>query len=131
MPIDQECPAILQDERLEDAFITPVTDENGECEPLPAIYNDYVYGMGDDEVLILSLKSASMESNLYSKSLDDKALVWDSVRKRLLLYIPDPDAPQVAFKGSAWQYAKRLKPEYEEYISLRDVYYEYLENNKD
>ena len=46
MPIDQECPVILQDESLEDAFITPVTDEKGDCEPLPVIYNDYVYEMG-------------------------------------------------------------------------------------
>lgn len=120
------CPEFFNDERLEDAFKKPVTDENCECESIPVIWNDYGYGKDDDGVLYINSKSAPIKSNLYSKYLDEKALVWDSINKRLLLYIPDSENPQIAFKGSNWQYAKRLKPEYEDYINLRDVYYELI-----
>ncbi len=122
-----EWPVFLNDERLEDAFKEPLADENGECEPLPTIWDDYGYGQDDDGVLFITSKSASIRSNLYSKYLDEKALVWDSSKERLLLYIPDLEEPRMAFKGSCWQFAKRLKPEYEEYITLRDVYYEIME----
>ena len=122
-----ECPAFLKDERLEDAFKEPVADENGECEPFPTIWNDYGYGQDDDEVLFITSKSAPIRSNLYSKYLDEKALVWDSNKERLLLYVPDVNQPKVAFKGSCWQFAKRLKPEYEDFITLRDVYYEIMQ----
>ena len=124
-----ECPAILQDERLEDVFKTPVYDKDGYSEELPTIWNDYSYGKYDDGTLIITLKSASISSNLYSKYLDEEALVWDSVNERLLLYIPDPEEPSMAFKGSSWQFAKRLKPEYD-ILSLRDIYEEYFESNK-
>ena len=122
-----ECPAILQDERLEDAFKTPAYDEEGLSEPIPAIWNDYGYGKYEDDTLFITLKSASISSNLYSNYLDDEALVWDSANKRLLLYVPDSEEPRMAFKGSSWQYAKRLKPEYKLYTSLRDVYCEIME----
>ena len=123
-----ECPPIFNDESLEDAFKEPVTDENGYAEPLPAIYNEYGYGKYHDGIMFLTLKSASLETNLYSKYLDEKALVWDSSKERLFLYLPDPEKPRIAFKGSSWQFAKRLKPEYEDYITLSDVYYEYLQS---
>ena len=121
---EPECPSFFNDERLEDAFKTPVTDANGKCEALPTIWNDYRYGKDDDGVLYINSKSAPIKSNLYSKYLDEKALVWDSNNKRLLLYIPDQENSRMAFKGSNWQFAKRLKPEFEDFISLRDVFYE-------
>ena len=125
-----ECPTILQDDRLEDAFLTPETDNDGYSPEIPAIWNEYGYGKYPDGVLFITLKSSSIKSNLYSKYLDEKALVWDSNNERLLLYVPDPSEPRMAFKGSSWQFAKRLKPEFEDYITLRDVYYECLENKK-
>ena len=125
-----ECPDFLKDVRLEDAFKEPVTDEDGYSEPIPAIFNDYHHTKNEDGVLILSSQGASLVTNLYSKYLDDEALVWDSNKERLLLYVPDPNEPRMAFKSPSWQFAKRLKPEFEDYITLRDVYYEYLEGNK-
>ena len=120
------CPDFLMDERLEDAFKEPVRDEDGCVAPLPAIYNEYGYGKYRDGVKFLTLKSASLQTNLYSKYLDDQALVWDSEKEELFLYVPDPAGPNVAFKGSRWQFAKRLKPEFEDHITLRDVYYEIM-----
>lgn len=119
-----DCPAFLLDERLEDAFRAPACNEEGYSEPLPTIWKNYSYGEYQDGTLFITLKSASINSNLYSKYLDEEALVWDSINERLLLYTPDPEKPRIAFKGSNWQYAKRLKPEYEDYITLRDVYCE-------
>ena len=124
-----ECPTVLQDERLEDAFKTPTCNEDGYCESIPAIWNDYGYGKYEDGTLFITLRSASIGSNLYSKYLDDEALVWDSANERLLLYVPDPEEPRMAFKGSRWQFAKRLKPEYEDFLTLRDIYEEFLEMN--
>ena len=121
-----DCPFFLDDDRLEDAFKTPVMDDDGKCEPLPAIWNDYGYGKYDDGVLFITLKSASIMSNLYSKYLDEKALVWDSVKEKLFLYIPDPAEPRMAFKGSRWQYAKRLKTEFKDSVTLRGVYCELI-----
>lgn len=114
----------LQDERLEDAFVTLAANEECDKAPLPAIWKDYSYGEYQDGTLFITLKSASINSNLYAKYLDEEAIVWDSINERLLLYTPDPEKPRIAFKGSNWQYAKRLKPEYEDYITLRDVYCE-------
>ena len=121
-----EYPSILNDERLEDAFKEPIADENGCCESIPAIWNDYGYGKYDDGVLFITLKSATIKSNLYSKYLDERALVWDSVNERLLLYLPDPKEPRMAFKGSRWQFAKRLKSEYYN-CSLIYIYQEFLQ----
>lgn len=117
------CPKFLLDERLEDAWKEPVCDDQGYSEFIPCIYNDYCYTKDDIGTMILSLKSASLETRLYSKYLDEETLVWDSVKEKLFLYVPDPDSPRVAFKGSRWQYAKRLKPEYS-HLSLRDLYLE-------
>lgn len=118
-----ECPSILKNERLEDAFKVPIYDENVYSESLPAIYGSYGYGQYPDGVKILSLRSASLETRLYSRYLDEEALVWDSVKEELFLYVPDPNGPRVAFKGSNWQFAKRLKPEYyKDFISLRTIY---------
>ena len=124
-----ECPKFFEDERLEDAFKTPVCNEEGYSEPLPTIYNDYGYGKDKDGVLILTSRSASMVTSLYTKYLDEAALVWDSSRERLLLYVPDPQQPKVAFKGSSWQFAKRLKPESVFFYTLKDIYLEYLSQN--
>lgn len=124
-----ECPEFFNDERLEDAFKEPATNDNGECDSLPTIWSDYSFGQDNDGVLSFSSKSACISSNLYSKYLDEKALVWDSNNERLLLYAPDTNEPRTAFKGSAWQFAKRLKPEYEVYVTLRDVYHEIMKRN--
>lgn len=37
-----ECSKFFEDERLEDAFKTPVCNEEGYSDPLPTIYNDMV-----------------------------------------------------------------------------------------
>lgn len=84
----------------------PEFDEDGYSEPIPAIYNDYGYGKDEDGALILTLKSASLETSLYTKYLEDEALVWDTAKEELFLYIPDPNSPKVAFKAGRWRYAK-------------------------
>lgn len=121
-----ECPPIFMDERLEDAFLEPIADENGYCASIPALCKDYEYGKFDNGVLFITKRSAFIKSSLYSKYLNEESLVWDSINSRLLLYIPDAEEPRLAFKGSAWQFAKKLKPEFEEFITLRDIYFEYL-----
>ena len=124
------CPVFLCDDRLEDAWKAPECDEEGYSESIPAIYNDYSYGKDDNGIMILSLKSATLETRLYSKYLDEEALVWDSLKERLLLYVPNPKEPRIAFKGSRWLFAKRLKQEYKDLITLRDVYYEIMEEKQ-
>ena len=125
-----ECPEFFNDERLEDAFLISETDEDGYSEAIPSIWSDYGYGKFPDGVLFITKKSAMIESNLYSKYLDKEALVWDSFKERLLLYVPDLEEPRMAFKGSSWLFAKRLKPEYEEFFSLRDIYLEFINQSK-
>ena len=65
----------LNDDRLEDAFKTPTCDENGYAEQMPVIGTYYGYGQTSDGVKILTKKSAKATSALYSKYLDEKALV--------------------------------------------------------
>lgn len=122
-----ECPAFFEDERLEDAFKTPICNEEGYSELIPAIWNDVSYEKDEDGTLFITLKNAYISSNLYSKYLDEEALVLDSLKNRLLLYVPDPEESRMAFKGSRWQFAKRLKPECKDFITLRDVYCEIME----
>ena len=117
------CPVFLCDDRLEDAWKAPECDEEGYSESIPAIYNDYSYDMDDEGIMILSLKSATLETRLYSKYLDEEALVWDSVKQQLFLYVPDPLEPRVAFKASRWQYAKKLKAESNK-LPLSNIYLE-------
>ena len=117
------CPDFLCDDHLEDAWKTLECDEEGYSESIPAIYNDYSYDMDDKGIMILSLKSATLETRLYSKYLDEEALVWDSVKQQLFLYVPDPLEPRVVFKASRWQYAKKLKAEFCN-LSLHDLYLE-------
>ena len=73
----------LNDNRLEDAFKSPVCDENGYAEQMPAIWADYGYGQTKDGVKILTKRSAKTASTLYSKYLDEEALVWDSSKQEL------------------------------------------------
>lgn len=124
---EQICPDVLNIEELEDAFKCPECNDQGEAEPIPVIGKGYGYGQYNDGVCFLSARSASIVSSLYSKYLDERALVWDSNKEKLFLYEPDPQNPKVAFKGSSWIFAKKLKAEYEEYITLRDVYCRTLE----
>lgn len=124
-----ECPTFFNDERLEDAFLMPETDSEGYSDIIPVISHSYSYGKDEEGVLILSKGSADITSRLYTKYLDSEALVWDSAEERLFLYMPDPEEPRVAFKGSRWQFAKRLKHK-DGLLCLRDIYYEYLEHNK-
>ncbi len=101
----------LNDDRLEDAFKTPICDENGNAEPMPVVWADYGYGQTQDGVKIITKRSAKAASTRYSKYLDEEALVWDSSKQELFVYIPDAESPAVAFKGSCWQFAKKLKIE--------------------
>jgi hypothetical protein len=48
----------------------PLSHENGYAPTMPSILNSSSYGMGDDGVKILSLRSARSASDLYSKYLD-------------------------------------------------------------
>lgn len=106
---DEMGPAsVLNDYRLEDAFKEPEFDAEGYSESSPAIWSNYSYGQTSDGVKILSAKSTSICSNLYSRYLDEEALVWDSVKEKLFLYSPDEDMPRLAFKGDRWRYAKKL-----------------------
>ena len=97
---------------------------------MPVIGTYYGYGQTSDGVKILTKKSAKAASALYSKYLDEKALVWDSSKQKLFMYIPDTECPAVAFKGSCWQYAKRLKSEYS-HLNIDDIYKEILLKIKD
>ena len=101
----------LNEDRLEDAFKTPICDENGYAEQMPVVWADYGYGQTQDGVKILTKRSAKTASSLYSKYLDEEALVWDSLKQELFVYVPDAECPAVAFKGSSWLCAKKLKTE--------------------
>lgn len=117
-------PAVLDDPRLENAFKTPAYDEEGRSENMPAISTSYSkYGFTDDCIKIISLPSATICTSLYSKYLDVPALVWDIAEKELLLYWPDTENPCIAFKGSRWACARKLKAEYA-HLSIKDVYKE-------
>ena len=127
-----DCPAILQDERLEDAFKTPPVDDEGYSEEIPIIWQDYDYGKMDNGILTIVRRSATFSSRLYTKCLDEKAHVWDQYKERLLLYLPDEEDPRMGFKGSTWWFAKKIKPEYKTTCTLEEIYQEYLkqQNNK-
>lgn len=123
-PVLPECPTLLIDDRFEDAFKTPNFDENGYSESIPAVWGDYKYAEDANGIKIISASYSTMiESSLYNRYLDEEALVWDFGRNRLLLYEPDPERSKLAFKGSCWVYAKKLKPEYSN-LSLKDIYLE-------
>ena len=115
------CPKFGYVDLLEDAFKTPVYDQEGHSEPLPVIWDNYSYGETAEVLLTISSKSAKTTSTLYSKYLDEEALIGDANLQRLLLYLPDTESPKVAFKGSGWTCAKRLKDK-KEIVGLEDVY---------
>ena len=114
-------PVFAHADFLEDAFKTPIVDEEGRSESLPTIWNDYSYGETEEGILIITNKSAKIASTLYSRYLDEEAIVWDANKQRLLLYIPDPQNPKMAFKGSGWTCAKKLKDN-NGILDLADVY---------
>lgn len=123
----------LNDDRLEDAFKTPVCDENGYAEQMPAIWTDYGYGQNQDGVKILTKRSAKTVSTLYSKYLDEEALVWDSSKQELFVYVPDAESPAVAFKGNSWLCAKKIKTEaiVDNWdLNIYDIYQEIILKNK-
>lgn len=125
-------PKSLNDERLEDAFKTPEYDEQGYAPGMPCIHNSSSYGETDEGIKILSLKSAFIASSLYSKYLDEEAIVWDAAKQELFIYVPDKKCPTVAFKGDRWLCAKRLKPEYQFSTNyLYDVYFDLLSKIKE
>jgi hypothetical protein len=119
----------LNDDRLEDAFKTPMCDENGYAEQMPVIGVDYGYGQTQDGTKILTKRSAKIASTLYSKYLDEEALVWDSAKQELFVYVPDSECPDVAFKVSSWHCAKRLKGEYS-HLNIYEVYKDILSKIK-
>lgn len=114
-------PSVLDAPNLEDAFKHPVCDEQGYAESLPVITASYSHGETPDGIKVLSLKSATTATALYSKYLDEEALVWDAARQELYLYIPDARSPRMAFKSTSWACARRLAPEYR-HLNLRDIY---------
>lgn len=114
---------LLNDHRLENAFKQPVADAEGYCESIPVVDLYYKYSVTEAGIKTLSLMSAMISSSLYSKYLDEEALVWDSIKQELFHYIPDERCPKIAFKGSGWQYAMKLKREYS-YMDLCDIYKE-------
>lgn len=125
--------ALLEDERLENAFKEAVCEEEGYFPNMPCIWDSSSYGVTENGVKILSLRSAHVQSSLYSRYLDEEALVWDDAEQELFLYIPDRECPTVAFKGDRWLYAKKLK--FEAVIenldlNIYDVYKEILSKIK-
>lgn len=114
-------PVFAHADLLEDAFKTPVVDAEGHSESIPTIWDDYSYGETEEGLFTISSKSAKISSTLYAKYLDEEALVWDALHQRLLIYIPDPQTPKMAFKGSGWTCAKKLKDP-KSIIGLEDVY---------
>ena len=111
----------MNDPRLEEAFKEPETDENGYSDSLPSIWFSTLPEMEEAEILYITPDLAMTESNLYSQYLDEKAIIWDAIRKEYFFYKPNPGHPQMAFKGEmgAW-IAKKLKPEYADQL-LEDI----------
>ena len=111
-------PKTLSDERLEDAFKHPECNAEGYAPSLPVVCDSYSYGKTDNGVKILSSKSASVASGLYSRYIDEEALLWDASQQELFIYIPDEELPTVAFKGSSWGCAKKINQCIETLISM-------------
>lgn len=122
-----ESPKFFENERFENAFLEPEEDEEGYSESIPAIWHDYTYIEQTNGVKVITNSTAKINSNLYSKYIDTEALVWDSYDNILLLYLPDPENPKMAFKGSRWNFAKKLKKEFADQ-SLEDIYVEMTQN---
>ena len=120
------CPPVLEDERLEDAFKISETDEEGDSDESPIVWRDYSYGEMENGILVIMKCCVDFSSRLYTKFLDEKALIWDQYKERLLMYLPDEEEPRMGFKGSTWCFAKKLKPEYESTCTLEDIYLDYL-----
>ena len=114
-------PSVLDSSFLEDAFKGPMYDEQGYSESLPAITSHYRHGETSDGIKILSSRSAIIASSLYTRYLDEEALVWDQAKGELYLYVPDSQCPRIAFKSMNWTCARRLTSEFR-HIDLRDIY---------
>ena len=114
-------PAVLDTSYLEDAFKTSQCDERGYAELCPVISSRYSHGETEDGIKVLSLKSAIIASSLYTRYLDEEALVWDQAKGELYLYVPDSQCPRIAFKSMSWTCARRLTSEFR-HIDLRDIY---------
>lgn len=98
-------------------------DDQGYALQLPCIWQSNSYGQTADGIKILSLRSAMSASSLYSIYLVEEAIVWDSAKKELFLYVPDEKYNTVAFKGGSWLGAKKLKHKYTD-LNIRDIYLE-------
>ena len=114
-------PAVLDTSYLEDAFKTSQCDERGYAELCPVISSRYSHGETEDGIKVLSLKSAIIASSLYTRYLDEEALVWAQAEGELYLYVPDSQCPRIAFKSMSWTCARRLTSEFR-HIDLRDIY---------
>lgn len=123
-------PDALNDERLEDAFMEPEYNEDGYAASMPIIWNSSSYGQTSEGVKILSLRSARTASGLYSKYVDEYALIWDASKQELFLYVPDEKCRTVAFKGGSWLCAKKLKIQYWD-LNIYEVYKELQAKIKD
>lgn len=94
-----------------DALIPQSENEFSDIQKFGLVDSNIYHNLPND-VKTISYLSATLKSELYSKYLDEEAIVWDTATQELLLYIPDKKHPAVAFKGSRWQYARKLKKEY-------------------
>ena len=124
--VEAALPEALNDERLENAFKSPECDEQGYALSMPCIWDSNSYGQTANGVKILSLRSARSASALYSKYVDEYALIWDASKQELFLYVPDEKCRTLAFKGSGWLCAKKLKIQYFD-LNIYEVYKELQE----
>ena len=118
-------PAIfMEDSRLEDAFKVSEMDEKGYSESIPSVLYSTLSPIEEGEFLYITSKVAMIESRLYSRYLDEEAIIWDGGREELYFYKPNPEQPKLAFtSGQGVWFAKKLKAEYADQ-SLEDIYKE-------
>ena len=77
--IESVLPEALNDVRLEDAFKSPIYDEQGYAPCLPAIIDYNICHNLPDDVKAISYLSATLTSELYSK-LDNKFTTTKKIR---------------------------------------------------
>lgn len=118
-----ELPSALSDDRSEPAFKESADNEEGYSECLPVVWTAESCDKLPNGILIINIESAVAASQLYSKYLDEEALVWDAAGNELYLYRPQENSPKLAFKGGRWMWSGKLKAEYAGQ-NLEEIYLE-------